>query len=160
MNWLNSKTIKMMFGLIVLIVLIGLIFTNIAAKSQDKQFKEDYLVYEEAIRIIDTEDIDNGIKVLEELALKYPNEYVLPYQIGLAYSAKSNYQKASLNYQKALNMRPALLQDPQLTFKMGEALYHIGEIEISKTYLTMLAPEEFQEQQTLLLQEIDKQSKS
>lgn len=160
MNWLNSKTIKMIFGGIILFVLIGLIFTNITGKKQDQHFKGDFQVYEEAIRIIESEDTDSGIQTLEGLVLKYPNEYVLWYQLGLAYSANSEYQKASLNYQKALNIRPSLLQDTQFTFKMGEALYHIGELEISKTYLTMPAPEELKEQQTLLLQEIDKQSKS
>lgn len=160
MNWMNSKTIKMIFGGIILFVLIGLTFTNIAGKKQDKHNKNDYLLYEEAMQIDQTVEIDRAIKALEGLILKYPNEYALRYQLGLAYSAKSNFQKASTNYQKALDMRPGLLQDPQFTFTMGEALYNIGELEISKTYLSMPVPEGHQEQQTQLLQEIEKQLKS
>ncbi|HHY71910.1 MAG TPA: tetratricopeptide repeat protein [Bacillus bacterium] len=160
MNYMSSKTIQNIFYGTVILVIIGLVYTNIAGNKQDKTFKADSEQYEQALQMIQSEAVATGIEMLNELTAKYPEEYALYYQLGLAYSATTDYQKAALNFQKAIDSRPALLQDTQFTFRMGEALFHIGELETSQKYLSMPVPESFQAEKDRLLQEIQKQIKS
>lgn len=157
---MSSKKVQYIFLSVFLFITIGLGYTSFIGKKQDVIYKQDFLQFQQAVQSIETNEQDKGIEALEELVKKYPNEYFIYYQLGMAYSAKTDFQKAAINYQKALNIRPALLEDQQFTFKMGEALFHIGEMELAQTYLTMPVPKEFEKQKEQFLNELQSKLKS
>lgn len=157
---MKSTIVKNVFFGVILFVIIGLVYTNIAGKKQDEIFKQDYMKNQQAMQMLQSNQTKESANVLEELILKYPDEYTLYYNLGLAYSAQNNFKKSALNFQKALNIRPALLQDQTFTFKMGESLYHIKEYDTAKTYLSMPVLKEYKEQQTQILHLIEQEIQS
>ncbi|MEC1714807.1 tetratricopeptide repeat protein [Schinkia azotoformans] len=157
---MKSSTVKYIFFGILLFVLIGIIYTNSAGEKQAEVYKEDFGRYQQAVQLIQTNQLPQAIKALEQLVVKHPDEYKLYYQLGLAYSGQKDFKKAALCLQKAIDIRPALLEDQTFTFKMGESLYHIKQLDLAKAYLEKPVAQQFQAQKDELLQLIEKELQS
>lgn len=157
---MKSSTVKYIFFGIILFIFIGIIYTNVSGKKQDEVYKQDFMQYQEALQQMQSNELAQATAALEDLVVKYPDEYTLYYQLGLAYSAQNNFEKAAIHFQKAINIRPALLEDPMFAYKMGESLYNIKQLELAKAYLSNPVPKELQAQKEELLQLIDKEIQS
>lgn len=157
---MKSSTVKYIFYGIVLFVIIGIIYTNIAGKNQDEVYKQDFMQYQQAVQFMQNNELDQAIKTLEELVVQYPDEYNLYYQLGLAYSGQQDFEKAAIHYQKAIDIRPALLENQTFTFKMGESLYNIKQLDLAKAYLSQPVTEQFQAQKQEVLEKIEKEIQS
>lgn len=157
---MQTSTVKYIFYGIVLFVCLGLIYTNVAGKKQDAVLKQDYIQYQTALKLHQNNQFEEAINGFEKLIANYPDEYILYYNLGEDYSALRDFEKAADNYQKALNIRPALYQDPNFVFKMGESLYHIKQFDLAKTYLSNPVLEQLQTQRDELLQLIEKENQS
>ncbi|MED4351119.1 tetratricopeptide repeat protein [Schinkia azotoformans] len=142
---------------IMVFVFIGILYTNIMGKKQDDVFKQDYTKYQFALQLLETNEFDKAINELNDLIVNYPDEYTLYFQLGLAYSSQGDFEKAAIHYQKAIDIRPALLGNQTFTFKMGESLYNIKQFDLAKAYLSNPVPEQFQKQRDELLQIIEKE---
>ncbi len=158
---MKPNTVKYIFFGIILFIFIGLLYTNVAGKKQDEVFKQDFLQYQQAMQLIQNNELEQGIKILGDLIIRYPDEHKLYYNLGLAYSAKQDYEKAATHYQQAIDIRPALLQDGTFTYRMGESLYNMKELEIAREYLqARKAPKELEKERKKLIKQINKQLKS
>ncbi len=158
---MRSSTAKYLLYGIVLFVFLGIIYTNIAGKKQDEILKQDFNQYQQVIQLIQNNQANQAIKPLEDLLEKYPDDYNLYYQQGMIYSGMADFEKAASYYQKAIDIRPALLQDATFTFRMGECLYHINELEIARDYLTIQeAPKDLENERKKILDSINNQLKS
>lgn len=145
---------------IILFVLVGIISTNVIGKKQDEVYKQDYYQHQKAIELLGKGQFEQGVKILKDLIIKYPDEFELYYKVGLVYSEKKDYENAAIYYQKAIDIRPALLKDTTFTFRMGESLYNINQFEIAKQYLLLPVPEQFQIQKDELLKLIENKIQS
>lgn len=157
---MKSSTVKYIFFGIILFIFIGIIYTNVSGKKQDEVYKQDFMKYQEALQQIQSNEVVQAVAVLEDLVVKYPDEYTLYYRLGLAYSSQKNFEKAAIHFQKAIDIRPALLEDPMFSYKMGESLYNIKQLDLAKAYLSNPVPEELQAQKEELLQLIEKEIQS
>lgn len=152
---MSTRISKYIFFGVILFVVIGLIFTSVSGKNQDKVLLQDFSLYGEANKLLSDGRQDDAIKILTSLQNKYPDMYKLSYNLGLAYSTQKEFGKAVHQYQRALGLRPALLQDMKFTFKMGESLYFIKEYELAQKFLMMPTNPEDENNKNLLLKEID-----
>lgn len=157
---MKPSTVKCIFLGIVLFVIIGIIYTNITGKNQDEVYKQDFMKYQQAIQLMQDNELDQAIKTLEELVVKYPDEYNLYYQLGNAYSSQKDFEKAAIHFQKAIDIRPALLEDPLFAYMMGESLYNIKQFDLAKAYLSNPVPKEYKTKKEELLQLIEKEVQS
>ncbi|WP_458411713.1 tetratricopeptide repeat protein [Schinkia sp. CFF1] len=157
---MKSSTVKYIFLGILLFVLIGIIYTNSVGKKQAVVYKKDFGEYQQAVQLLKSNQAPQAIETLEQLVVKHPDEYKLYYQLGLAYSGLKDYNKAAIYLQRAVDIRPALLEDQTFTFKMGESLYHIKQLDLARAYLEKPVTKEFQAQKDELLQSIEKELQS
>lgn len=157
---MKPSTVKYIFFGVILFVLIGIFYTNSTGKKQAEVFKADFKQYQQTLQLLKENKSGEAIKELEELINKYPDEYDLYFKLGLAYSEQADFEKAAIHYQKAIDIRPALLENPTFNFKMGESLYNIKQLDLAKAYLSNPVPEQFQIQKDELLQLIEKEIQS
>lgn len=129
---LNSKKISM--GLI-LIFIMTLSYVYWVGEIEKEQYRLDNEIYNHAIQLLEQQNSIQALPLLLELNNNYPdNEYILMYS-GLAQAIQGNYKGASDNFQKSLNIHPALQLDPSFIIEYTKILINNNELDKSKILL-------------------------
>jgi tetratricopeptide (TPR) repeat protein len=105
------------------LLLIGIGTTYTLGNKQDERSAADQKLYEEAKTMLEKNSGSVVIASLEELQQKYPDDYALMKNLGLAYAQSGNYEQAIVWFDRALKQRPALIQNGIFTAQYGDILY-------------------------------------
>jgi predicted Zn-dependent protease len=119
---------------ILIMVLGSVIYGNIVGKKQNEERYNNYLQYNATIEELQKNNIDVGINSLQDLAGKYPDNYLLLRYLGLSYGLKEDYQTASSYYQRVVDQRPFIVMDPSFSLQYGQILFNIQEYSAAKQY--------------------------
>jgi tetratricopeptide (TPR) repeat protein len=76
---------------------------------------------------------EKALPILEKLAQKYPNEYCVLRELGIAYHKQQNYQKAVEYLEKALKIKE---DSPALNDYLGLSYQSLGQNDKAKTYFS------------------------
>ncbi len=119
----------------VLFIVIGIIYNFQKGRAQDKRFLEESYTYQLSLSLLENNDYENAEKNLLELHKKYENQANVTANLGLAYAYKGDMENAAYYYQKAVEQRPFLIQNPLFSIQFAEILIAIEEYESARQYL-------------------------
>lgn len=132
---------------LVLFIGIGTIYTYIAGKKQDKRYVGDYQSYQMSLAQMQESKLEQPKKELMNLHHAYPDQANITWNLGLAFAMEGDMEKAALYYQKAVDQRPFIVQEPMFSLQFAQILFGVEEYEVAKKYLehckTLAIPEEF-----------------
>lgn len=120
---------------LVLIVGIGTYYTYKQGEKQDKRFAEDYQNYQLSLTQMQEGNLDKAKEQLVKLHNQYPDQANITWNLGLSYAIEGDMNKAVLYYQKAVEQRPFIVQDPMFSMQFAEILYEKGEYTAAIQYL-------------------------
>ncbi|EQB94187.1 MULTISPECIES: tetratricopeptide repeat protein [Geobacillus] len=126
---------RYVFLSLLVLVLSGIGYVHWKGQQQDEMFRNDYIEYQKAIQAMQQGRVEEALPQLQSLLDKYPDRYNIMRTLGLAYAMKNDFQKAAFYYDRAIQKRPFLQQDPIFTLQFGEILYYNGEYAKAKAYL-------------------------
>ncbi|WP_066297074.1 tetratricopeptide repeat protein [Bacillus sp. FJAT-29937] len=132
---------------LVLFIVVGSIYTYKQGKKQDKKYLEDLQGYHISLTEIQEGKFDYSKEELAKLHNTYPDQANITWNLGLVYAMDRDFKKAALYYQKAVDQRPFIVQEPMFSLQFAEILFFKEEYTVSKQYLEHLkkigVPEEF-----------------
>lgn len=144
---------------LVLFIGIGVFYTYNAGKTQDKGYMEDYQNYQMSLAQMKENQLEQPKKELMKLHQTYPDQANITWNIGLAFAMEGEMEKAALYYQKAVDQRPFIVQEPMFSLQFAQTLIAVEEFETAKQYLehckTISIPEEFVSHVDELLAQIE-----
>ncbi|WP_313801748.1 tetratricopeptide repeat protein [Cytobacillus sp.] len=144
---------------LVLLIGIGVFYTYNAGKTQDKGYVEDYQSYQMSLAQMKENQLEESKKELMKLHQTYPDQANITWNLGLAFALDGDLENASLYYQKAVDQRPFIVQEPMFSLQFAELLFAKEEFGLAKQYLehckTIAIPEEFVSRVDELLAYID-----
>lgn len=153
------KNIKICFLGIVTIAMTSFVYSGVTANKQILQREKDYILYIEAKNSIELgENIENSIKVLDELSKNYNESYVLDIDKAVGYSNLKDYKKGLELFEQALNKNNGLYKNPSFFIMYAEAYKLNGNIEKASECISIAQqigiPKEYQEVVEKLISEI------
>ncbi|MBP2242357.1 tetratricopeptide (TPR) repeat protein [Cytobacillus eiseniae] len=135
-----------LLGLVIFIG-VGTIYTYNAGNKQDEGYVKDYQSYQMALAQVQKNEFEQPKKELMELHHTYPDQANITWNLGLAYAIEGDMEKAALYYQKAVDQRPFIVQEPMFSLQFAQILFGVDDFETAKKYLehckTLAIPEEF-----------------
>jgi len=144
---------------LVLFIVIGAIYTYQQGKKQDVSYAADYQSYQLSLAYLQEGDNETAIAQLMELHNRYPDQANITWHLGLSYALERDMDKAIVYFQKAVDQRPFIIQEPLFTLQFAEVLFAKEEYAAAKQYLehskTIALPEEYKPRVDELLAQIE-----
>jgi tetratricopeptide (TPR) repeat protein len=129
MDYLKYTMLTLLtFGLIVIL------WTNHMAKEQDKELVQDFSELQQATQKLTTGEI--SMDSFENLQKKYPDDFMLNYQLGYAYLSAENMKPALTMFKRALDLKPFLVENNEFMYQYALVLLNNKELESAKTVIT------------------------
>lgn len=132
---ISSKYIKLVFLLIIGILTILLFTSHFLGKNQNKEFLEDQTIFNHAVEFLSKGKKIDGGKMLESLANKYDDNYLVVWQNGWGKEMNGESEKAIQEFLKAQELNPVLSRHPIFLMQFGWTLLHGGYHNSAKLYL-------------------------
>lgn len=157
----NSRK-YILLGVVIFIVL-GLIASKSLATKQDENFHEEDMIYQQVNQLYQEEKFNEAYLYLDEMLKRQPQSEVANYLGGLVSASMGEYHKATILFQKALDINPYKAEDPMFMLQFGEVLFLAESYSNSKVVLEKCrewgwVPEQYptyQERITELLTQIE-----
>ncbi|MEG0577644.1 MAG: hypothetical protein RR500_07270 [Bacilli bacterium] len=151
MNLKESTRKYILLGAI-LFIIVGLVSAKVLAKGQDTQFTTEDVLYQQAAQFYSEGNYSDALIFVNELLLAQPKSEAVNYLGGLVTANIGEYEKASILFQKTLDINPHKVEDAMFMLQMGEVFISAERYEDAKTVLvhcqeSAWAPEEFPEYQ-------------
>lgn len=148
---------------VVAFVVIGLIVANVMASKQDDKFLMTETLYNQAIQLQSTGDLEGSEAMIAEVLKKQPNAEIANYVAALTMAQNGDMKQAAIHMQKTLDLNPYKVEDPTFMIQLGEVFVGAERFEDAKTVLLRCqeagwAPEEipnYQEHVASLLAQIE-----
>ena len=122
----KSFYILLVFGLITIAVVA------IMANNQNLEFNQENDRMNAAVELINTNP-QAAIVELENLIKKHPDNYLLYQNIGNAYALIQQPLKSVENYEKALKIKPFLINDPLFDMQYAQLALYNNDLSKAKT---------------------------
>ncbi|WP_169818537.1 tetratricopeptide repeat protein [Domibacillus iocasae] len=146
MSNITDGTIRWVIAGFLFVILIGLIYTYTAAKSQDEVYLQNYSKYEKAVELFEAQQFDQALPLFEELEKEQPRSAVIKNYLGIAYVNTGNVDAAITKYQNVLDLNPYKVEDAQFMIQFGEILLFADQKDDAKKVLekclTLVPPAE------------------
>ena len=144
------KNIKICFLGIITIATISFVYCRINANKQISQREKDYALYAEAKNSIELgENIENSIKVLDEISKNYNESYVLDIDKAVGYCNLKDYKKGLELFEQALYKNKDLYKNASFLIMCAESYNLNGNKEKTIEYISKAQeigiPQEYQE---------------
>lgn len=134
MNFTERTRKYILLSLIAFIVL-GLIVANVLADKQNDQFLTNETLFNQAIQLQSTEDMEGAQSAIDEVLKKQPNSEAANYFAGLIAYRLGNVQQAANYMQKTLDINPHKVEDPRFMIQLGEVFIGAERYEDAKIVL-------------------------
>ncbi len=128
---------NVVFFCLLVLTLIILPFAHIIAGEQDKEFKNDYLLFKGALQLLNEKKYSEAEQIFQSLFIKenHRNNYYVLWNYAYFLKEKGDFIKAEKYYKKARELKPLLVLDGGYLIGIGEVFYQNGDYEKAKKYL-------------------------
>jgi predicted Zn-dependent protease len=123
-----------LLGLIIFVG-VGTFYTFDQGKKQDQTYVKDLQNYQLSLSQMQEEQYKGAQEKLLELHNRYPDQAKITWDLGLSYAVEGDMEKAALYYQKAVDQRPFIVQEPMFSLQFAEILTSIEQYSVAKQYL-------------------------
>ncbi len=134
-RYIPEKYYNSIFLAILVSAVIILIAIYEIGAQQDKAYRENYNLYQQAIQLIGEEKYPQAKEVLAKLDADSQANYNVLYMQAVCAEKSGDLALAAEYLQKVRETRPALLQDQEYLCRYGVVLYQLGEYERARLYL-------------------------
>jgi outer membrane protein assembly factor BamD (BamD/ComL family) len=132
---ISGTTRKYILVAVLAVTIISLIAAFSVAAEQDKAFRGNYQLYQQANSLMQEEKYAQAQVLLNQLDQNSKDSYQVLYRLGICSGAAGDYT-AAVNYlQRVQETRPAILLDQTFLMEYGKYLYLQGEYARAKLYL-------------------------
>lgn len=143
------KIIKKVFLGVVIIAIILFTYSGFNGAKQISQREKDYTLYLEAKNDIQSgENLENSIKILDELAKNYNESYIIDIDKAIGYINLKKYKSSLDLFEQALNKNKSLNDNAGFLIMYAEAYDLSGNKEKAIEYIlkaqTIGIPKEYQ----------------
>lgn len=158
---ITDTAIRYTVAVIITALLIGFGYASAAGKKQDEQLLTEQAAFYQAFRHIEDEQFDEALKKLQLVDKENSSSEIVKYYLGTVYTYLEDWNKASLEYQRVLDLNPYKVKDSLFMLQFANVLINAEKSEEARTVLehcrTLPIPEqlpEYQEQVNALLMQI------
>lgn len=162
---ISDTTMRYIVASTIAVLLLGLGYASFSGKKQDEQFLTEQTTFTQAIQYVQEEQYDQALPLLQQVDNKHANSDVVKYYLGATLANLGDWSKASIEYQKILDLNPYKVEDSIFMIQYGNALLNAKKIDEAKVVLerclTLQVPEQmpdYQEQVNALLMQISASS--
>jgi Tfp pilus assembly protein PilF len=120
---------------LVIFVGAGTFYTYQQGKKQDERSIKDLQTYNLSLSDLREEKYDEAQEKLLDLHSSYPDQADITWKLGLSYAVDGDMEKAALYYQKTVDLRPFIIQEPLFSLQFAEILISNEEYKAAKQYL-------------------------
>ncbi|KGR90051.1 hypothetical protein CD30_13835 [Ureibacillus massiliensis 4400831 = CIP 108448 = CCUG 49529] len=151
MNLRESTRRYILLGLVVLVIL-GVVVSNVMASGQDEQFSIEDALYQQANQLASAGNFEEASVYINELLKTKPNSEAANYLGALIAVNTGEKEQAAILFQKTLDLNPYRVEEPMFMLQLGESFYQAERYVDARVVLTRCletgwAPEEFPEYQ-------------
>ncbi len=132
---INGKTRNYILEAVLVITIISLIAAFSVAAEQDKVFRDNYMLYQQAMSLMQEEKYAQAQALLTQTDQTSQDSYQVLYMFAMCSGATGDYATAINCLQRMQETRPALLMNQTFLMKYGKFLYLQGEYAKAKLYL-------------------------
>lgn len=123
------------FYIFLLAVALALIIIYALAEKQNQGYWEDYLVSEEVVKLLASDQNQQAGRILEDLLPRHPESPQISWYYAIYLTNTGQYQKAQNYYDRVLELSHDFKTNEIFLWRYGENLYHLGQVERAKQYL-------------------------
>lgn len=120
---------------IVAFIVIGLIVASVLANKQDEEFMMDESLYNHALQLQSSGDLEGAEVALSQVLKDQPNSEIANYAASLNMAQKGDMKQAAIHMQKVLDINPHKVEDPRFMIQMGEIFVGAEKYEEAKIVL-------------------------
>lgn len=131
----EGKIRNYIFAAVLGVSFIGLFMAWAIGGEQDKDYRDNYHRYQQAIKLVDQQKYSEAQLILASLNADSQTSYQVLYLQAICAEKGGDFTAAAGFMHKVLETRPALLQDQTYLYRYGTILYHLGEYERAELYL-------------------------
>lgn len=140
---------------VVAFIVVGLIVANVMASKQDEGFATSEALYNQAIQLQSSGNIEEAYQSISQVLKNKPNSEVANYMAGIIAAQKGDMTQAAIYMQKTLDINSHKVEDPMFMIQLGEIFVGAEKYKEAKTVLLRCqewgwAPEELPDYQTLV----------
>lgn len=139
---LTEPVRKYILSSIVTLVVIGLIVASIQAKKQDEEFFMSESLYNHALQLQTSGDLEGSVIALSQVLKKQPNSEIANYAAGLVLAQNGDLKQAAIHMQKVLDINPHKVEDARFMIQLGEIL--VGAEKYDEAKIVLLRCQESQ----------------
>ncbi|MGE7986528.1 tetratricopeptide repeat protein [Lysinibacillus fusiformis] len=120
---------------IVAFIVIGLVVANVLANKQDEDFMMSDTLYDHAVQLQASGDLEGAEAAILEVLKNQPNSEIANYLAGLTAAQNDDFKKASIHMQKVLAINPYKVEDPRFMVQLGEVFLGAEKYDEAKVVL-------------------------
>jgi outer membrane protein assembly factor BamD (BamD/ComL family) len=135
MREITGEIRNRIFYVLMALGIVVIAFGCIRGAEQNKEFQNDYIQYQQASRLTDSNQPEEAVALLKPLIEKYPESTILPYEYAVACYLNEDYEEAVSYMNEFIEKRPTMLYNKPFLVQYGEMLFHAGEMDLSRRYL-------------------------
>lgn len=131
---ISGKVRNYIFIAVLVIIFISMMFEFSVAAKQDKNYRDNYILYQQATQLINEQQYTQAQDIIARLDQDSLNSYQVIYLQAICASNTGDLGSALDLIQKASEIRPALLMDQDFLLQYGIILYRSAQYEQAKLY--------------------------
>ncbi|TQR21222.1 tetratricopeptide repeat protein [Psychrobacillus vulpis] len=127
--------LKYTFFFILILVIVVLVWMNNMSAKKDEVLLNDYVLLDQLSKQEFSENKDAVIQQYEKLQKKYPENYMIAFQLGYTYLGADKIKPATVMYARAMDLNPYLVENPEFMYQYSVALINNEQTENAKTVI-------------------------
>ncbi|MDD4768037.1 MAG: hypothetical protein PHF87_10770 [Desulfotomaculaceae bacterium] len=131
----DGKIRNYIFALVLIATITTLIAVIIVGNNQDKAYRDNYMRYKQAVRLIGEQKYSAAQTILNSLDTDSQASYQVLYLQAMCAEGTGDYSAAAGYMQRVRETRPAILQDQIYLYRYGAILYHLNDCQNAQLYL-------------------------
>ncbi|OMP66624.1 tetratricopeptide repeat protein [Domibacillus epiphyticus] len=162
---LTDTAMRYIVAVLILTVVIGFIYVNIAGKKEEEKYVQEFNTYQNAISLMQQGDFKQAVPLLKQVEAEQQDSVPIKQYLGMALVNTGEVEEAVTKYQEVVDLNPYKIEDAEFMLQFGEVLSITGKHKEAKIVLEqcqkLAAPSgipDYQEKVNLLLAEVSKSS--
>lgn len=149
---ITDTTMRYVVASIVLVLLVGLIYTSSSGKKQDEKFATEQATYNQALQYVQEGQYDQALPLLQQVEKEQADSVPVKYYTGLTFANSGDWAGAVKVFKQVLDLNPYKVEDSMFMLQFAEILVYAEKKDEAKIVLerckTLPVPAEMPEYQT------------
>ncbi|UUV25084.1 MULTISPECIES: M48 family metallopeptidase [Lysinibacillus] len=111
---------KYILSSVVALIVVGIIVATVLANKQDEEFMMDENLYNNAVQLQSSGDLEGAEVVLSQVLKSHSNSEIANYVTGITMAQSGDMNQAAILMQKVLDINPYKVEDPRFMIQLGE----------------------------------------